>query len=189
MYVRMTVDIEAPPEIAWPYPVEPDKTIQWFTALKVFEYTSEEHGGVGSTFYWLEEAAGRKYELYFETTEWIESEVFAYRMTEGDFKSYTERWEIEAIPGGCRFAFNDRIEFKGPFGWIIGIIAARNARATGGEILANLKRLAEADGVSGAPHEQRRGNQGGRLSAGLSDRIQSSSSSISRFDLSSSSRT
>jgi ribosome-associated toxin RatA of RatAB toxin-antitoxin module len=93
----------------------------------------------------LEEAAGRKYELYFETTEWVENEFFAYTMTEGDFKSYDERWEIEATPGGCRFAFNDHIEFKGPFGKIIGIFAARNARATGGDILANLKRLAEAD--------------------------------------------
>ena len=154
MYVRMTVDIEAPPEVVWPYLVVPEKTIQWFTALKVFEYTSEAQGGVGSTFYWLEEAAGRKYELYFETTEWVENEVFGYRMTEGDFKSYTERWEIEAISGGCRFAFNDRIEFKGPFGWFIGIFAARNARATGGEALANLKRLAEADVASDAAEDE-----------------------------------
>ena len=148
MYVRMTVDIEAPPEIVWPYLVEPEKTVQWFTALKVFEYTSEAKGGVGSTFYWFEEAAGRQYELYFETTEWIENEVFAYRMTEGDFQSYTERWEIEPIPGGCRFAFNDRIEFKGPFAFIIDFFAARNARKSGGEILANLKRLAEAEVAS-----------------------------------------
>jgi hypothetical protein len=144
----MTVDIEASAEIDWHYLVEPAKTIQWFTALKVFEYTSESHEGVGSTFYWLEEAAGRKYELYFETTEWIENELFAYHMTEGDFKSYDERWEIEATPDGCRFAFNDHIEFNGPFGKIIGFFAARNAKATGGEVLANLKRLAEQDAAS-----------------------------------------
>jgi uncharacterized protein YndB with AHSA1/START domain len=46
----MSVDIQAPPEKVWPYLVEPEKTMQWFTALKVFEYTSEQHAGVGSTF-------------------------------------------------------------------------------------------------------------------------------------------
>jgi uncharacterized protein YndB with AHSA1/START domain len=92
----MSVDIKAPPEKVWPYLVEPEKCKQWFTALKIFEYTSESHEGVGSTCYWKEEASGRIYELNFETTEWVENEVFGYRMTSGDFfKSYDERWEIE----------------------------------------------------------------------------------------------
>jgi uncharacterized protein YndB with AHSA1/START domain len=143
----MSVDIKAPPEVVWPYLVVPEKTMQWFTALKKFEYTSEEHDGVGSTFYWFEEASGREFNIYFETTEWIENEVFAYRMTDGDyFKSYDERWEIDPTPDGCRFTFNDRIEFPyGPFGKIIGFFAARGARETGTGILANLKRLAEAE--------------------------------------------
>ena len=147
MFVSMSVDITALPEVVWPYLVEPEKTMQWFTALKKFEYTSEEQGGVGSTFYWFEEASGREYNIYFETTEWIENEVFAYRMTEGDFfKSYDERWEIESTPDGCRFTFNDHIEFPyGPIGKIIGWFAARDARETGTEVLANLKRLAEAE--------------------------------------------
>ena len=146
MLVRMSVDIQAPPEKVWPYLVEPEKAMQWFTALKKFEYTSEQHGGVGSTFYWLEEASGRMYNLYFETTEWIENRAFAYRMTSGDFfKSYDERWEIEPTPQGSRFTFNDHIEFPyGPIGKIIGWFAARGAKETGSEILANLKRLAEA---------------------------------------------
>ena len=146
MLVSMSVDIKAPPEVVWPYLVEPQKTMQWFTALKKFEYTSEKQGGPGSTFYWFEEASGREYNIYFETTEWIENEVFAYRMTEGDFfKSYDERWEIEPTPDGCRFIFNDHSEFPyGPIGKIIGWFAARSAQETGNEILGNLKRLAEA---------------------------------------------
>ncbi len=146
MLVSMSVDIQAPPEKVWPYLVEPEKTMQWFTALKVFEYTSKQHAGVGSTFYWKEEASGRTYNLYFETTEWVENEVFAYRMTSGDFfKSYDERWEIVATADGCRFTFNDHIEFPyGPIGKIIGWFAARGAQDTGTEILTNLKHLAEA---------------------------------------------
>jgi uncharacterized protein YndB with AHSA1/START domain len=146
MLVRMSVDIEAPPEKVWPYLVEPEKTMQWFTALKKFEYTSDETQGNGSTFYWEEEANGKLYELNFETTEWSENTVFAYRMTSGDFfKSYDERWEVEKTPDGSRFTFNDHIEFPyGPIGKIIGWFAARSSEKTGSEVLANLKRLAEA---------------------------------------------
>jgi uncharacterized protein YndB with AHSA1/START domain len=141
----MSVDIEAPPEKVWPYLVEPEKTMQWFTALKKFDYTSEQHEGNGSTFHWEEEAKGKTYNLDFITTEWVENQVFAYRMTEGDFfKSYDERWEIEPIEGGCRFTFNDHIEFPyGPVGKLIGWSAARSSQKTGSEVLANLKRLAE----------------------------------------------
>ena len=144
MLVSMSVDIAAPPEAVWPYLVEPEKTTAWFTMLKKFEWTSEP-GGVGSTFYWFEEAAGREYNIYFETTEWEPNRVFGYRMTEGDFfKSYDERWVIDETDGGSRFTFNDHIEFPyGPIGKVIGWFAARNARKEGGEILANLKRMVE----------------------------------------------
>jgi hypothetical protein len=69
-------------------------------------------------------------------------------MTSGIFfKSYNERWEIEKTADGCRFTFNDHIEFPyGPIGKIISYFAPRGARETGTEILANLKRLAEASG-------------------------------------------
>ncbi len=145
MLVRMSVDIDAPPERVWPFLVEPEKAKRWFTALKKFEWTSEEHEGVGSTFFWEEEANNRFYNLYFETTEWAENRVFGYRMTSGDFfKSYDERWEIDPTPNGSRFTFNDHIEFPyGPFGKIIGWIAAKGAKETGAEVLSNLKRLAE----------------------------------------------
>jgi uncharacterized protein YndB with AHSA1/START domain len=146
MLASMSVKINAPPETVWPFLVEPEKAKQWFTALNKFEYTSEKHEGVGSTFFWEEEANNRIYNLHFETTEWIENRVFGYRMTSGDFfKSYDERWEIDPTPTGSRFTFNDHIEFPyGPIGQVIGWFAARGAKDTGDEVLSNLKRLAEA---------------------------------------------
>ena len=144
MLVSMSVDIDAPADAVWPFLVEPDKTMGWFTALKRFEWLSDERG-VGADFYWFEEASGREYSIWFTTTEWKPPHVFGYRMTRGDFfKSYDERWEIEAVPGGSRFTFNDHIEFKfGPIGKVIGFFAARGARKTGAEVLANLKRSVE----------------------------------------------
>ena len=147
MYVTMSVDIDAPPEVVWRFLVESDLTRKWFTALKVYDWTNEPSGGVGSTFYWEEEEGGRTYKIHFETTEWQLPFVFGYRMTRGDFfKSYVERWVIEQTPSGSRFTFNDRIQCPfGPLGVVIGWLAARTARKTGKTILANFKRLAEAE--------------------------------------------
>ncbi len=105
MHVQMAVDIEAAPDKVWPYLVEPDKTMQWYTMLKKFEYTSED-AGPDSTFYWEEDVRGKIYSNHFRTTEWVENRVFAYEMTSGNFfKSYTERWGIEETPTGSRFSF------------------------------------------------------------------------------------
>ena len=67
-------------------------------------------------------------------------------MTSGDFfKSYTERWTLEPTTAGCRFSFNDEIEFPGGIlGKAIGASVKRRSLAAGKEIMANLKRLAEA---------------------------------------------
>jgi uncharacterized protein YndB with AHSA1/START domain len=56
----MSVDISATPETVWPFLVEPDKTMQWYTMLKKFEYTSDERGP-DATFYWEEEVRGKIY--------------------------------------------------------------------------------------------------------------------------------
>ena len=144
MRVHMSIEIEAPPEKVWPYLVEPDKTMQWYTMLKKFEYTSEKRGA-DSTFYWEEVARGKTYATHFKTTEWVENRVFAYEMTSGNyFKSYSERWQIEETPTGSRFSFNDRIEFPyGPIGKMMGWFGERMAKKSSQEILENLKRLVE----------------------------------------------
>jgi uncharacterized protein YndB with AHSA1/START domain len=157
MRVSMSIDIAASPEVVWRYLVEPDKTKAWFAGARgsgmswavsaeSFEWTSEP-GGVGSTFHWFEETGEGKLSLDFETTEWDPPYVFGFRMTAGDvYKSYEERWVIEETPTGCRFTFNDYVEFPhGLLGKLIGIFAARTARKTGRVILHNLRRLAEAD--------------------------------------------
>jgi len=145
MRVQGSIEIAAPPEKVWPYLVNPEKTMQWFTSLKKFDYTSQQHG-VGTTFYWEEQSGKRVYKLNFVTTEWVENQVFGYKMTSGDFfKGYTERWTIEPTPSGSRFSYNDQIEFPwGIFGKIIGFFAKRNSMAIGKKINANLKSLAEA---------------------------------------------
>ena len=161
MRVSMSVEIDAPPEVVWPYLVEPEKTRAWFAGARsstgmswavsaeTFEWTSKP-GGVGSSFRWFEETEGSELSIDFETTEWDPPYVFGFRMTGGDvYKSYDERWVIEETPTGSRFTFNDHVEFRyGPFGKVLGSFAARTARKTGLTILDNLRRLAEGEAAA-----------------------------------------
>ena len=75
MRVSMSVEIGAPPEVIWPYLVEPKKTKAWFAGARSsgmswavsaesFEWTSEP-GGVGSTFHWFAENGGSTLNIDF----------------------------------------------------------------------------------------------------------------------------
>jgi uncharacterized protein YndB with AHSA1/START domain len=144
--VSMSVDIDAPPERVWPYLIEPEKTMSWYTSLQKFDYTSV-RPGPDSTFYWEEDVRGKIYWNHFRTTEWVENQVFAYEMTSSSFfKAYTERWQIEPTASGCRFSFNDTLVFPYElWGKVMGFFGERMAKKSSQQILQNLKRLAEAD--------------------------------------------
>jgi len=147
MKVSDSIEIRAPPEEIWPYLTEPDKTKEWFTPLKEFDYIDKNPEGVGSTFHWKERSGKREFDLYFRTTEWVPNRAFGFRMTHGDFmKSYEERWTIEPRNGGSVFSFNDQIELPyGPIGKMIGYFAKKQSQADGKMVMANLKRIVEAN--------------------------------------------
>ena len=144
MRMHMGVNIEAPPETVWPYLIEPDKAMQWYDMLRVFDYTSDERG-TGATFYWEEEVRGKIYSNHFRTTQYVPNQVFGFEMTEGNFfKGYSETWAIEPTPTGCRFSFDDTLVFPyGPWGRVMGWFGERMAKKSSMQLLANLKGLAE----------------------------------------------
>lgn len=146
MRVQRSIEIAAPPEKIWPFLVEPEKILKWCITFEKFEYTSEQRSGVGTPFYFEERAAGRLMKLNFAVTEWIENERVAFSMVSGNFvKGYEQRWTLEAIPSGSRFTFMEEIELPyGIIGKILGLFARRRSEATVEEMLAKLKRSAEA---------------------------------------------
>ncbi len=152
MKVHMGIDIEAPAETVWPYLVEPDKAMQWYDMLKVFEWSGDERGP-GAAFYWEEEVRGKTYSNHFRTTAWEPNRVFGFEMTKGNFfAAYTERWAIEPTPVGCRFSFDDEMVFPyGPWGKVMGWFGERMGRASAQQVLANIKRLSEQDLVPDQP--------------------------------------
>ena len=146
MKVQRSIEIAVPPEKIWPFLVKPDKILKWFNLLQKFEYTGEQHSGVGTPFYYEEKSPGPLMKLHFKVTEWVENERLAFIMTSGTLKKDDQIWSIEATPSGSRFTLTEDVEM--PWG-IIG--KAIEVLLVGGsvgkhqeEILANLKSLAEA---------------------------------------------
>ena len=146
MRVEGSIEIAAPPEKIWPFMSEPDKIRQWYTTLDKFEFTGEQHSGVGAPFYCEERAGGRLMKLHFKVTEWVENERVAFSMTSGDLvKKYDQKWTVAATESGSRFTLSEDVGL--PYwiiGKIIGLFARRESEKTIKEILANLKSLAEA---------------------------------------------
>ena len=145
MKVERSVEIAAPREKVWPFLTEPDRLLKWYTTLQKFEYTGGQQSGVGTPLYLEEKAAGRLMKLKFVTTEWVENERLAFKMTSGDsLKSYEQRWTIEAIPSGSRFTYSEDITLPyGVIGSVLGLFARFSSQATLKKMLGNLKTLVE----------------------------------------------
>ncbi len=146
MRVERSIEIAAPPEKIWPFLVEPDKILKWFNLLRRFEYTGEQKGGVGTTFYYEEKSGPQLMKLHYVVTEWLENERLAFVMTSGPAKRDDQVWSIEATPSGSRFTLTEDYEMSwGVIGRLmeklfVGRIIGKHLE----EILANLKSLAEA---------------------------------------------
>ena len=145
MRVQKSIEIAAPPEKIWPFLVEPENILKWCITFIKFEYTSEQHGGVGTLFYIEEKAGGPLMKLNFTVTEWVENERVAFNMTSGNFvRSYEQTWTVEAALHGSKFTFMEQVELPyGIIGKIMGTFAQRGSETTVGEMLAKLKSMAE----------------------------------------------
>jgi uncharacterized protein YndB with AHSA1/START domain len=143
--VERSIEIVAPPEKIWPYLVEPEKIMQWFTLLRKFEYTGEQKSGVGTPFYYEEKSGPQLMKLNYVVTEWVENERFAFVMTSGPAKRDDQIWSIEATPSGSRFTLTE--DYEMPLGVIgkmlVKLFIGRTIGKHLEEILANLKSLAE----------------------------------------------
>lgn len=146
MRVQRSIEIAAPPEKIWPFLVEPEKILKWFTLLQKFEYTGEQRSGVGTPFYYEEKSGPQLMKLNYMVTEWVENERLAFIMTSGPLKKDDQIWSIESTPSGSKFTLTEDVEMSwGIIGKIMGaLFAGRMIGKNLEEILANLKSLAEA---------------------------------------------
>ena len=146
MHVQRSVEIKAPPEKIWPWLIEPEKIMKWFTLLRKFEYTGEKRSGVGTTFYYEEKSGGQLLKMNYKVIEWEENSKIAFGVISGSLKKDDQVWSIERTPTGSRFTMFEDLEMPmGIIGKIIGALFGQMMIGKNMEkILANLKRLTEA---------------------------------------------
>jgi uncharacterized protein YndB with AHSA1/START domain len=146
MKVQRSVEITSPPETLWPFLIEPEKILKWFTLLQKFEYTGDTRGVVGTTFHYEEKSGGQLMKLNYKVTEWTVNKKLAFSVTSGSLKKDDQVWSIEAMPSGSKFTMFEDLEM--PMGIIGKIIGATFGGSMIGKnmekLLANLKALVEA---------------------------------------------
>ena len=146
MKIQRSVEIAAPPEKIWPFLVEPEKIMKWFTFLKKFEYTGG-CGGVGTKFYYEEKSGPQLMKLHYEVTEWVENERLAFKLTSGAPKKDDQVWALEATPSGSRFTVTEDFQMPlGILGKLMDFFLAGMIGKGVEKILGNLKSVVEAEG-------------------------------------------
>ena len=145
MKVSKSIDIMESAVKIWPYFVEPERILQWYSTFKKFEYCSDQRSGLGTRIYVEEQAAGPLMKIYFEIVEWIENEKLVLRMVSGSgVKAYQQSWLLEPTPSGTRFTFKEEVELPfGIIGKLVGSIGQRMSEATVNKMQLKLKALAE----------------------------------------------
>ena len=146
MKIHRSIEIAASGKQIWPFLVEPEKILKWWSPAKKFDRTGDQNGGLGSTFYFEERAVGRLMKLNFIVTEWVVNERVAFKMTKGNFvRGYEQRYTIETIGSGSRCTCYEDVKL--PYG-ILGRIALlfrrRFSEGLLDLMLGKLKVLAEA---------------------------------------------
>jgi uncharacterized protein YndB with AHSA1/START domain len=143
--VQRSINIKATPEKIWPFLVEPEKILKWFTHLQKFEYTGEKRNSIGTTFYYEEKSSGKLMKMNYKVTEWVKNKKIAFSVTSGSLKKDDQVWSIEAMQTGSRFTMFEDLDLRmGIFNSIIGVFAKMMIGKSLQDIIANLKRLAEA---------------------------------------------
>jgi uncharacterized protein YndB with AHSA1/START domain len=146
MKIQRSIETTASPQRVWPLLVEPEEILKWFTLLEKFEYTSDQRRGPGATFHYEERSGRRLMKLDYRVTDWVENERFAFTLVSGPLPKDDQVWSIAVAPVGSRVTLQEDVELPGGvFGKLL--LALGVGRTIGkhlGEILANLKRVAEA---------------------------------------------
>jgi len=146
MKVQKAIEIRARPTKIWPYFVEPEKVLQWYSTFKKFEYTGRKRTGVGTTLYVEEQSGPSQMKIHYKVTAWKKNEKVALQMVSGSgVKSYRQAWTLKPTRSGTRFTFFEEVELPlGILGKLIGLIAQGMSESTVDSIQLKLKSLVEA---------------------------------------------
>ena len=145
MKLQRSIEIKATPDKIWSFLVEPENIMKWCEPINVIRYTSQNRGGLQSTFYFEEKAIEQIMKLHFVVTEWVPNRSVAFKMTSGNLvRDYTQRYTIETIPSGNRVTCVEEVTL--PFGFMgkfVGLFRRFISNHLLEKMLLNLKLVTE----------------------------------------------
>jgi hypothetical protein len=142
-----SIEIASPPENVWPVITNRENLFKVDRLIKNFEFVGEQPNGVGKMFYMEKESGGRLIRSLCIFTEWEENRKLAFhQFLGGDVKGMQVAYTIEATKTGSRLTLMHEVTM--PY-WIIGkiielLVIRPVMKEVGSEVVANIKRLAEA---------------------------------------------
>ncbi|MBI2869124.1 MAG: SRPBCC family protein [Chloroflexi bacterium] len=145
MRINRSVETSAAADRVWRVLVDEEKIPEWCLPAKKLRITSEQKSGLGTAFYFEEQAGGQLLKLNLKVTEWVKNKVVAFEMASGNFiKGYEQTYRIEATSSGSRIIFTENIRLPyGVLGKIAGILVRFRSEARVKAMLFNLVTMAE----------------------------------------------
>ncbi len=146
MHIHRSTVIAASPEQIWPFLVDPEHMQHWCLTTKNLRYTSVQHHGLGTPFYFEEKAAGILLRLSFVVSEWMLHESVAIKMTAGNFvQGYEQRYTLETTPSGTLVTIVEHVKLPyGFLGQIAGLLRRPRSESHLEHMLGKLKHLVAA---------------------------------------------
>ena len=145
MKIQRSVEIAVAPERVWPFLIDPQKIMKWFTFLKRFEYTTAKVSGNGTTFFYEERSGPQTMKLNYEVTNWIDNSTLAFKLTKGPLRRDDQIWSLEPTATGTRFTMTEEVEMPwGSIGRVLDRFLSGMITKNMEKILGNLQKQAEA---------------------------------------------
>ena len=142
--IRIAVVINRPVEDVFAFLTDPEKAVEWSSALVESTKTSEGPVGVGTTGRQVIKFLGRRIESDWELTEFEPNTKISLKSTSGPIAS-TGTSTFESVEGGTRVTVEGDAELGGFFR-LAEPLVARMAQRQFNADYANLKDLLEAQG-------------------------------------------
>jgi len=139
-----SIDVAAPPDVAWNWIVDPEKYLVWNTDFSEYAMLDHKEREVGTTYHMVGMKGGSQIKLDCTVTDWVENERFAFRGETEDGTKAEGTFTIEATEEGCTVSFEEDLELPGAKGRIIGALFLKKAKTQNiEESLQNLKKAIE----------------------------------------------
>ena len=140
MFTKLTVEIDAAPEMVFRCVVEPEYVVQWLSHLSDFEFLNDAEPKVGVKFRQEWDDDGDNSEITGVITEYIQDERYCIHLNGKGFQVDVE-YRFKDIDGRTRLMQETNFDYKGIMKMIEKVVGGKIRRSYEDEAKRNLAKL------------------------------------------------